>query len=109
MKRVARTRLQAVLVGALLAAAGCGDNLKPGGSGIPSPGRDGGPPVTRDAGVQGDAGTAAQAHPAREVVSGSGRVSGGGMVMDVQIGHPLGQDKTTAGDKSAEGNAAVKP
>jgi hypothetical protein len=52
---------------------------------------------------------AAPAREAREVVSGAGRLSGGSMTMDVQVGHPVSQQKSTGGTLSIEGGAAVKP
>jgi hypothetical protein len=87
----------------ILTAAACGDNNK----------------VRRD-----DAGTGSDAMPAdaavpdasvppgysaREILSAGGRVTGGSLTVDVQLGHPIEQRATGSGAKTFEGNAAVKP
>ena len=51
----------------------------------------------------------ATAREAREIVSGSGRVSGGNLTMDVQFGHPVQQAPATGGVLRVEGGAAIKP
>ncbi len=61
-----------------------------------------------DAGGGGDGGATA-ARNAREIVSGSGRVTGGNMTLDVQFGHPVQQKPATGGAVKFEGGAAIKP
>lgn len=56
-----------------------------------------------------DAPQAMSLTPAREVVSGGGRVQGETITMDVQIGHPADQRPASAGATRVEPNAAVKP
>lgn len=58
-----------------------------------------------------DTGTAPEtAAPAEatEVVAGGGRVRGGNVVMDVQIGHGASQRQAASGAEAVEGNSAVK-
>ena len=43
------------------------------------------------------------------ITTGGAHLEGGGYSVDVQVGHPFGQGKTTGGDKTTEGGAAVKP
>jgi hypothetical protein len=52
---------------------------------------------------------AAPTREAREVLSGAGRVSGGTLVMDVQIGPPIGQGSVASGATVVEGDAPIKP
>jgi hypothetical protein len=56
-----------------------------------------------------DAGPPAGAREAREIVSGGGRVTGGAMTMDVQLGHPVQQGPAAGGSLTVEGGAAIKP
>lgn len=58
-----------------------------------------------DAGL--DAGPAART--ALDVVSAGGRVAGGTLTLDVEIGHAVDQQKATGGTLSIEGGAVVKP
>lgn len=68
---------------------------------------DGGDTVqTKDPGTQ--PGTPAPADSS-EVVAGGGRVRGGNVTMDIQIGHGASQRQTRTGDgTNVEGNSAVK-
>jgi hypothetical protein len=45
----------------------------------------------------------------REPMSAAGRLSGGGMVLDVELGHPISQGPITGGGDRFEGAAAIKP
>lgn len=90
----------------LLAAAACGDNkARRDDAGVP---RDAGEDAHPDDAAPPDA-TAIPAYPSREIMSAGGRVTGGTMTMDVQLGHPIDQRKATSGSTAVEGNAAVKP
>lgn len=80
-----------------LTAAGCDK-----GGGNNDPGFDARPP-----GNQFDGGVTA-APPSTEVVSGSGTLQGGNVKMDIQIGHPTTQKKTSGGNTTVEGNSAIK-
>lgn len=90
-----------------VALVACGDDSAPPMPDAPSGAIDGGqadaPPAMPDGG------TAMAPKPAREVVSGGGRLTGGSMTMDVQVGHPYGQQKISGGTTTVEGGAAVKP
>ncbi len=48
------------------------------------------------------------ATPGRELVGGHGRVSGGSITMEVQVGHGLSQAPTVKGTTTLQGAAAVK-
>jgi hypothetical protein len=52
--------------------------------------------------------TSSHATPGQELVSGAGRIRGGGIVMEVQIGHFVTQRETTDGTRRIHGNAVVK-
>jgi hypothetical protein len=74
------------------------------------------PPPAIDAGpapdappVEPDAAPPAAAREMREVVGAGGRVTGGSLTMDVQVGHPIAQDKVSGGTLTVEGAAVVKP
>jgi hypothetical protein len=105
-------RPAALLCCALVAA--CGSVASTDRDATPTP-VDGGvdaDPTPIDA-MNGDA-MPTDAMPARsgnvgEPMSAHGRLSGGGMVFDVQLGHPIGQAPTTGGGQRFEGAAAVKP
>jgi hypothetical protein len=84
-----------VLVGAF--SVGCED---PRPSGTP----DGG--STDAATIDGAPGAG---RSAREVVSGSGRLTSGSVTLDLQIGHPVGQQPATSGTATVQGAAAVQP
>jgi hypothetical protein len=43
------------------------------------------------------------------VTSAGGRVTGGGYTVEVQLGHPVSQERATGGDHTVEGGAAIKP
>ncbi len=64
--------------------------------------------VLIDAGAP-DAKPPAVAPPSTDITSGGAHLEGGGYSMDVQLGHPFGQGKTTGGGKTTEGGAAIKP
>lgn len=114
--------LLALVATALL--AGC-DNPPPASSGA-----DASYPQVKDAGalgadastVAGDASldrddasstevdaSAGGARTTLEIGSGGGRLTGGGLTLDVQLGHPVKQQRATNGARSLEGGAAVKP
>lgn len=63
-----------------------------------------------DAGVGIDASTVDATAPSssREVTAGGTRVQGATYQVDVQIGHPIGQQPATGGGYGIEGAAAVK-
>lgn len=44
----------------------------------------------------------------REIISGHGSVSGGGLVLDFQLGHPGSQAPASNGTHTLEGGAAIK-
>lgn len=46
--------------------------------------------------------------PGQEIVSGAARIGGGGMQVDVQIGHAFGQQEMSGGSFVVEGAAVVK-
>jgi hypothetical protein len=48
-------------------------------------------------------------HPSVEIVSGGGRATGGGMVLEVQLGTGVSQWRLTGTGLVIEGNATVKP
>lgn len=45
----------------------------------------------------------------RELPAAGGRVSGGGLTFDVELGHAFAQQETTGGGLTFTGQAAVKP
>jgi hypothetical protein len=51
---------------------------------------------------------AARARSAPEVVSGAGRMTGGTMTLDVQVGHAVEQRPTTQANATLSGGAAVR-
>ncbi len=57
-----------------------------------------------------DPGTKTETPPAEasEVVAGGGRVKGGNIVMDVQIGHGASQRQSASDTQAVEGNSVVK-
>lgn len=61
-----------------------------------------------DAGLP-DARPPASAPPSTDIGTGGAKLQGGGYSMDVQLGHPFGQGKTTGNSTTTEGGAAVKP
>ncbi|HVK84453.1 MAG TPA: hypothetical protein VM513_10125 [Kofleriaceae bacterium] len=97
----------------MLAGAACGDSkVRPddAGSGSGSDARppDGPPPDAQPPDAPPDA-TVSSAYPARELMSAGGRVTGGSLTVDVQLGHPIEQRAAGSGTKTFEGNAAIKP
>ena len=50
-----------------------------------------------------------RARPANEVVSGGARVRGGGITMDVQVGHAVGRTPTHGGGTTLKPGAVVNP
>ena len=52
---------------------------------------------------------AASVRPGREIVSTGGRLRGGAITMDVELGHPVEQSKATAGSVELRGAAVVIP
>lgn len=53
-------------------------------------------------------GTARAVGPAKDVVSGAGRLSGGNFVMNAQIGQGTPQAPATGGGRVLQGNTAIK-
>jgi len=89
----------ALVVAVALLSAGCGKvNTSPGDAGsTPPPAGDGGSTATEGA-------------PGRDLLSGSGRMTGAGMTLDVQIGLPIEQRPSQGtGGVTFEGGAAIKP
>jgi hypothetical protein len=86
-------------------ALGCGKSNKLSDAGGPIDGN------TIDGNVMPDAGVpdANQALPAFEVTGGAARLTGTKYKADVQIGHPIDQNRAAGTGHAAEGNAAVKP
>lgn len=89
----------------LLALAACGNITRKTGddAGIRE---DAGP---ADAGVDAPMIDAPPPTPAREVVGGAGRMTGTTYTLDVEVGHPISQNKASGATYTIEGNAAVKP
>lgn len=52
---------------------------------------------------------AAPARSAAELVSGAGRMTGGTLTLDVQLGHAVEQRPTANGTTTLSGGAAVRP
>jgi hypothetical protein len=46
--------------------------------------------------------------PAKDLVSGSGRLTGGNFVMNAQVGQGMPQAPATGGGRIIEGNTAIK-
>lgn len=91
----------------LLAVAACGDNKAKrddAGTGSNMPPSD----AAVDDAATPDA-TMIPAYPAREIMSAGGRMTGGSLTVDVQLGHPIEQRAAGSGATTFEGNAAVKP
>jgi hypothetical protein len=86
-----------LLAGAMALSAGCDK-----GGGNNNKDFDAAPP-----GMVSDGGVTA-APPSTDVVSGSGKLRGGNVEMDIQIGHPTTQKKTSGGNTTVEGNSAIK-
>lgn len=51
---------------------------------------------------------AASLRPARDIIAGSGRLSGGAFVMDAQVGQGTPQAPATGGARVIQGNTAIK-
>jgi hypothetical protein len=92
--------LALILVAALV---GCGSVS---GGRDPDASLDGTPPDI-DAGV--DAPVAMVIGNVVDLGAAGGRVTGGGLTFDVQVGHPFSQQQATGGGLTFEGSAAVKP
>ncbi len=86
------------------AGGGTGGNAG-GGAGGGSGGGDGGAGGGTGGGSAGDGGVLAGL---RELVSAGGRMTGGTLTVDVQVGHPTVRTKMTGGTLSVEGTAAVQ-
>jgi hypothetical protein len=46
--------------------------------------------------------------PAKDIIAGSGRLTGGNFVMNAQVGQGLPQAPATGGGRVIQGNAAIK-
>ncbi len=93
-----RTITSLMMVSALVLTVGCGKEKNTDtqfDAGPPGNGSDGGVGATA-------------APPAAETVSAGGKLRGGNVEMDVQVGHPTSQKKTTGGNTTVEGNSAIK-
>lgn len=94
--RGSRSKAALVLVFALGACGGSD----------PPPAVDAGPPPDARP-AEPDATPPVREH--REIVGAGGRVRGGNLTMDVQLGHAVGQQKLSGGTLTLEGAAVVKP
>jgi len=47
--------------------------------------------------------------PSQEVVGGAGRLTSTTFTLDVQLGHPIGQQPAISATYKAQGNAVIKP
>jgi hypothetical protein len=56
-----------------------------------------------------DASTVAPPRPGRDIVSTGGRIRGGTVTMDVEIGLPVDQSEATNGTRRLRGAAVVNP
>lgn len=56
-----------------------------------------------------DAGIDAPVGSGAELGAGGGRMTGGTFTLDVQLGHPVGQQPITGPTLRLEGNAPIKP
>lgn len=56
----------------------------------------------------GAGGGMATARPAKDVISGSGRIAGGNFVMNAQVGQGVPQAPATGGGRVIQGNTAIK-
>jgi hypothetical protein len=83
----------------VLAGAGCA---------TASSGQPDAAPSHIDAGPGADGQPGAPPKEVREMTSGGAHVTGGGMQMDIQVGHGLGQQRIGGGSFQMEGAAAVK-
>lgn len=92
-------RIATAMLACSLVLAGCA-GARPGAD------SDGG---AADAGAAPDARPARPERSARDVTSGGGRLRGGGLTMDVQVGHAHGQEPMRSGSQTVDPGAAVKP
>ncbi len=100
--------MRAVVAGWLLTALLCGIGCATSKSGDDAgPAGDAG--GTTDASRQPDAGAGAPVPPGQEVVSGAGRLQGGSIVMEAEVGHWMDQTRASAGTRTVEGAAVIKP
>lgn len=97
----AACRLRALAIAFGVAAAGCGAAGKG-----PADADIDGLPTDPDAGIDAPPPTTGNV---RDLAGAGGRVTGGGLVLDVQLGHPFTHQPTTGGRLVFEGGAAVKP
>jgi hypothetical protein len=96
---------------ALAATQGCS-------CGTPNPGQDGGTGASGGGGGGGSSGggtgggsgggATIALRPAIDIISGTGRVTGGNFVMTVQVGQGMPQAPTTGGGRIIQGNTAIK-
>lgn len=111
MKSPSRGRSRRALAAGLLAGAliACGGGVET---------VDGPAPPPIDAAVDAvvdaveppiDAPTDGAAPPSRSELTGGGRLTGGTLVMDVQLGHPAGQAPSSAGATVLQPASAIKP
>jgi hypothetical protein len=107
--RVRRALAAGFLAGALIACGGGTAAID-----APPPPTDAAdvdaPPPT-DAGVDApvDAPTDAPPPPTRTELTGGGRLTGGTLVMDVQLGHPISQAPASGGTTVADPASPIKP
>jgi hypothetical protein len=111
-----RRQAAALILGAWLFGVGCGSvTVGPDDASISD---DAAPTVVEDAGLPADAsvggadggeGALVPSPPATELTGGGARLDGETYQMDVQIGHPFGQQPTAGESTSVDPNTAVKP
>ena len=53
-------------------------------------------------------GTASAARPAKDIISGAGRMTGGNFIMNAQVGQGTPQAPATGGGRVIQGNTAIK-
>jgi hypothetical protein len=86
----------------LACAEGGSSTRRDGASGADGPGASDGP-----SDVDGEMPPPGAAGPAREIVAGATRLSGGTLVVEAEVGHAFGQGRMSGGSFRIEGAAAV--
>ncbi len=71
-------------------------------------GTGGGGTAGGSGGGTGGGGATVQVRPAKDIISGSGRVTGGNFVMDAQLGQGTPQAPANGGGRVIQGNTAIK-
>jgi hypothetical protein len=94
---------------AFVVFVGCASST-PGNPSDAAPTTDGGVIDTAtDGDASPDASAAAAPRPGRDIVSAGGRIRGGTVTMDVELGLPVDQSEATNGTRRLRGAAVVNP